>query len=182
MSALDGTGGKAFKVGDDVNTDYIISARYLDVYEPEELRAHLFEGLGPERAARAASCTVLVAGRNLGCGSAREQAPNALKGAGYKAVIAASAARIFFRNAINVGLPVICAPDAAEAVNDGETVAVDLAAGTIRTASGATFAFAPFPAPVRRILEAGGMYPLLAELAATAGRDATGTREGASWA
>ena len=173
--------GTVFKVGDDINTDYIIPARYLDVYDPEALGTHLFEGLGAERAMRAVSRTVLVAGKNLGCGSAREQAPNALKGAGFQAVIAGSSARIFFRNAINVGLPVLHAPSVVEAVQDGETIDVDLTCGTIRTASGETFAFAPFPAPVRRILKAGGMYPLLVSLAA--GRHGGDTaREHTPWA
>lgn len=153
--------GRVFKLGDDVNTDYIIPARYLDVYDPDVLAAHLFESLGEEAMRRSRTCTVFASGRNLGCGSAREQAPNALKGAGYEIVVAASAARIFFRNAINVGLPVVCCPPAAEAVADGEEMDVDLDAGTIRTASGDCFDFPPFTGPVRRILDAGGLFPLL---------------------
>jgi len=158
--------GRVFKVGDNINTDYIISARYLDVYDPAVLAAHLFAGLGEEQARRAGNCSILVAGKNLGCGSAREQAPNALIGAGYQVVIAKSAARIFFRNAINVGLPVICVPEVVDAVQDGESLGVDLRNGTIRTASGGEFAFTPFPEPVRQVLDAGGMFALLSRKAA----------------
>ncbi|WP_461210055.1 LeuD/DmdB family oxidoreductase small subunit [Desulfocurvus sp. DL9XJH121] len=169
--------GRVFKVGDGVNTDYIISARYLDVYEPGELAAHLFQGLGEEAARRARQCSILVAGENLGLGSAREQAPNALIGAGYVAVVAKSAARIFFRNSINVGLPVICAPEAADAARDGETLALDLAGGLIRLEDGREFSFRPFPEPVQRILDAGGMFPLLKAVGGRAPQE-----EGASWA
>ena len=157
--------GRVFTVGDNVNTDYIISARYLDVYEPTELAAHLFEGLGAEQARRSRGCSVLVAGKNLGLGSAREQAPNAMKGAGYQVIIAKSVARIFFRNAINVGLPVICLPAAVDAIVSGEEIAVDLVGGTLRTSSGAVFGFPPFPEAVQQILDAGGMFPLLQAMA-----------------
>lgn len=156
--------GRVFKIGDHINTDYIISARYLDVYEPKELAAHLFEGLGPDYPHRAKGCAVLVAGENLGAGSAREQAPNALKGAGFRVVIAKSAARIFYRNAINVGLPVICYPEAVDAVEDGDEIVVNLNSGTIQTKTQGGFAFSPFPEPVRKILKAGGMCPLLAKM------------------
>jgi len=156
--------GRVFKIGDSINTDYIISARYLDVYEPKELAAHLFEGLGPEAARRAKGCAILVAGENLGAGSAREQAPNALKGAGFRVIIAGSAARIFYRNAINVGLPVICYPEAVDAMEDGDEIAVNLTSGTIRTKTHGSFAFSPFPEPVRKVLKAGGMFPLLMKM------------------
>ncbi len=157
--------GRVFKIGDHINTDYIISARYLDVYEPKELAAHLFEGLGTDVARRAKGCAILVAGENLGAGSAREQAPNALKGAGFRVIIAKSAARIFYRNAINVGLPVICYPEAADAIEDGEEIAVNLTSGTIQMERRGDFAFSPFPEPVRKVLKAGGMFPLLVKMA-----------------
>jgi 3-isopropylmalate/(R)-2-methylmalate dehydratase small subunit len=140
--------GRVFKIGDNINTDYIISARYLDVYEPHELAAHLFEGLGDDYKKRAKGCRVLVAGENLGAGSAREQAPNALKGAGFRIVIAKSAARIFYRNAINVGLPVISCPEFVDAVDDSEEVVVNLDSGTIETKTHGIFTFPPFPEPI----------------------------------
>lgn len=156
--------GRAFKVGDNINTDYIIPARYLDVYEPKELAAHLFEGLGAIDPQRAKGCAVLVAGENFGAGSAREQAPNALKGAGFCVVIAKSIARIFYRNAINVGLPVIRCPEVVDAIEEGDEIAVNLNSGTIQTKANSGFAFSPFPEPVRQILKAGGMIPLLIQM------------------
>jgi len=157
--------GRAFKVGDNINTDYIIPARYLDVYEPKELAAHLFEGIGADYPQRAKGCAVLVAGTNFGAGSAREQAPNALKGAGIRVVIAKSVARIFYRNAINVGLPVIRCPEVVAVVNDGDEVCIDLTSGMIRTEASGGFAFPSFSEPVAKILRAGGMFPLLAKMA-----------------
>jgi 3-isopropylmalate/(R)-2-methylmalate dehydratase small subunit len=157
--------GRALKVGDNINTDYIIPARYLDVYEPKELAAHLFEGLGSDYPQRAKGCVVLVAGKNLGSGSAREQAPNALKGAGFRVIIAKSIARIFYRNAINVGLPVIRCPEIVDVVNDGDELFIDLNSGMIQSTANGGFAFPPFPEPVGRVLKAGGMFPLLAKMA-----------------
>ncbi|MFB3819488.1 MAG: 3-isopropylmalate dehydratase [Candidatus Methylomirabilales bacterium] len=159
--------GRTFRVGDAVNTDYIIPARYLDVYEPEALAAHVFEGLGPDYPDRVRGCTVLLAGENFGLGSAREQAPNALKGAGFRAVLAASVARTFFRNAINVGLAVVCCPAAVRAIAAGDEVCLDLEAGRIQAAGNRTFAFQPLPPPLGRILAAGGMAALLGRRPAT---------------
>jgi 3-isopropylmalate/(R)-2-methylmalate dehydratase small subunit len=156
--------GRVFKIGDNINTDYIISARYLEVYSPRELAAHLFEGLGLDYANKARDCVVLVAGENLGSGSAREQAPNALKGAGFRVIIAKSAARIFYRNAINVGLPVICSSEAVNAIECGDEVCVHLDNGTVQTKKHEVYAFLPFPEPVRKILDAGGMFPMLAKM------------------
>jgi 3-isopropylmalate dehydratase small subunit len=157
--------GLAFKIGDDINTDYIISARYLDLYEAKELGAHLFEGLEPDHRDRMKGCAVLVAGKNLGLGSAREQAPNALKGAGFRVVIAKSAARIFYRNAINVGLPVVFCAELVDLINDREEVEVDLRNGVILMNDQRKYSFPPIPEPVRKILEAGGMFPFLKSMA-----------------
>jgi len=157
--------GLAFKIGDNINTDYIIPARYLDLYEAKELGTHLFEGLGPDYRERIKGCTVLVAGTNLGSGSAREQAPNALKGAGFRVVVAKSAARIFYRNAINVGLPVVFCAALVDHIKDREDVEVDLRSGVIRMNDQRRYTFPPIPEPVRKILEAGGMFPLLKRMA-----------------
>ena len=159
--------GTVFKIGDNVNTDYIIPARFLDVYDPVELGAHALEGLGVDYPARLRGHQVLVAGENLGLGSAREQAPNALKGAGIRAVVAKSAARIFFRNAINVGLPVICCP-AAGALETGHSVRIHLGEGWLEAPGGRRLTFTPFAEPVVSILRAGGMLPFLRQTVAAA--------------
>lgn len=156
--------GLAFKIGDNINTDYIIPACYLDLYEAKELGAHLFEGLGPGYSDRIKGCTILVTGTNLGSGSAREQAPNAIKGAGFRVVIAKSAARIFYRNAINVGLPVIFCPEAVDLIKNREEVEVDLSNGNVQIENKQRYSFPPIPETVRRILDAGGMFSLLMKM------------------
>lgn len=152
--------GRAFKVGDNINTDYIIPGKYLDMFEPEELECHVFEGLGEEYPKRLIGHSVVVAGENFGMGSAREQAPNALKGAGVKAIIAKTFARIFFRNTVNVGVAAIECPEAVDAIGQEDEVEIDLERGTI-VVRGERFTFPPFSKEVRSILEAGGMGPYL---------------------
>jgi 3-isopropylmalate dehydratase small subunit len=142
-------GGTCVKFGDSVNTDLIMPGRYLVSIDPGELAEHVFEPLGPELAGRVRSSQVIVAGRNFGCGSAREQAASGLVGAGITAVIAASFARTFFRNAINTGLLAITQPEAAEAAQDGAQVLVDLKTATVTT-GGQDFSFPPYPHPGRR--------------------------------
>ena len=155
-------GGKVFKVGDNINTDYIIPAKYLDLYEPEELGKHVFEGFGNEYPERLKGYNVVIAGENFGLGSAREQAPNALKGAGIKAIVAKSFARIFYRNTLNVGiLPIECF-EAAEAVSQGEEMTINLERGTIVSGEN-SFHFPLFPNLVMELLDAGGMVPYLME-------------------
>ncbi len=151
---------KVFKVGDDINTDFIIPAKYLDLYEPEELGPHAFEGMGPAHTAKLKGCSIVVGGENFGLGSAREQAPNAMKGAGVRAVIAKSFARIFYRNTLNVGIAAIECPEAVEAIGEGDRIVLNLGQGTIE-AGGHTFRFPPFSGPVMDLLHAGGMVPLL---------------------
>ena len=146
--------------GDDINTDYIIPAKFLDLYEPADLAPHAFEGMGPEVMQRMRGRTIVVGGENFGMGSAREQAPNALKGAGIQAVIAKSFARIFYRNTINVGIAAVESPGAVEAVAEGEEMTIEIETGTIRVRD-EKFSFPPFPQPVRDLLLAGGMTPLL---------------------
>lgn len=152
--------GKVFKVGDDINTDYIIPGKYVDIYEPEELGSHAFEGLGEEYPKMLIGHSVIVAGENFGLGSAREQAPNALKGAGVKAIVARTFARIFYRNTLNVGIAAIECPEAVQAIGQEDEVEIDLERGTV-VVRDEKFHFAPLPAEVRDLLETGGMVPFL---------------------
>jgi len=150
--------GKAWKFGDDVNTDAIVPARYLNTTDPEELASHCMEDVDPEFVSKISPGDVIVAGRNFGCGSSREHAPLAIKAAGLSCVIAESFARIFFRNAINIGLPIFECPDAAKGVSQGDEVEVDMAAGTIRNlTTGKTYSVAPWPEELQAIISAGGL-------------------------
>jgi 3-isopropylmalate dehydratase small subunit len=160
--------GQCLKFGDSVNTDIIIPGRYLVSIDPKELAEHAFEPLGPQVQERLRHSQILVAGINFGCGSAREQAASCLIGAGIKAVIAKSFARVFFRNSINTGLLAVVCPEAVDAIADGDTVAVDMVAGTI-TARNQIFRFAPYPESLRQILEAGGLLPYVAQHVLQAG-------------
>ncbi len=153
-------GGSAVLFGDNVNTDIIIPGRYLVSIDPAELAEHAFEPLGPEVQRRVRSAGVVVAGRNFGCGSAREQAATALTGAGIQAVVAASFARVFFRNAINTGLIAVECPSAVAATRDGDEVWADLGTGTVTTPAGA-YRFPPYPPALREILADGGLIPHL---------------------
>lgn len=153
-------GGPCITFGDDVNTDVVIPGRYLVSIDPAELATHAFEPLGEEVQQRLFASKVVVAGRNFGCGSAREQAATALIGAGIEAVVADSFARVFFRNAINTGLIAVECPGAVAAAHDGDTVTVDYTSGQA-SVNGASFPFAPYPAGLQAILEAGGLLPYL---------------------
>jgi 3-isopropylmalate/(R)-2-methylmalate dehydratase small subunit len=113
--------GRAWKFEDDVDTDAIIPGRYLVINDPEDLAKHVFEGVRPEFATEVAEGDIVVAGRNFGCGSSREHAPLGLKGAGVEAVVATSFARIFFRNAINIGLPLFVSAE-ADKIRDGDSI------------------------------------------------------------
>jgi 3-isopropylmalate/(R)-2-methylmalate dehydratase small subunit len=150
--------GKAFKYGDNVDTDVIIPARYLTTDDETELAKHVLEDLDPTFAARVDSGDVLVAGANFGCGSSREHAPIALKGAGVAAVVAESFARIFFRNAINTGLPIFECPVAVKDISGGDEVDVDLAAGVVNNrTTGRSHTAEPLPEFVMEIVHAGGL-------------------------
>lgn len=155
-------GGPCIKVGDHVNTDEIIPGRYLVSIDPQELAKHAFEPMGEAFQQKLYRARVLVAGRNFGCGSAREQAATCLAGAGIEAVVAASFARVFFRNAVNTGLIAVESPEAAAAVEEGDAVTVDITAGKI-SAGDREFSFTPYPENMRRILEAGGLMAYVAE-------------------
>ncbi len=149
--------GRAWKFGDDIDTDAIIPGRYLVMNDPRELAEHLFEGLRPEMAVQVREGDFVVAGDNFGCGSSREHAPLALKGAGIAAVVAKSFARIFFRNAINTGLPLfIC--DEVDKIRDGDPIEIDMAEGIIHNlSSGESYRTTPLPQFLMEIVEAGGL-------------------------
>ncbi|MDZ7837258.1 MAG: 3-isopropylmalate dehydratase small subunit [Actinomycetota bacterium] len=148
---------KALKYGHNVDTDVIIPARYLNTSDPDELAAHCFEDLDKDFGARLKSKKIVVAGQNFGCGSSREHAPLAIKGSGVKLVIAASFARIFFRNAINIGLPVIQSREAALQIEDGDELDVDLSQGIINNLTqNKTYNIKPLPEFIQRVIESGG--------------------------
>jgi len=151
--------GKVWKYGDNVNTDVIFPGKYTySVLEPEEMAKHALEDLDPDFADKVKPGDVIVAGRNFGCGSSREQAASCLKYAGVKAVIARSFARIFFRNAVNQGLPVIQSEEAVEKLETGDSLSIDLKKGQIETSKG-LFKFAPLPEFVLEMLDEGGLIP-----------------------
>ncbi len=153
--------GKVYLFGDDVNTDEIIPARLLNTTDPEILAHNCMEDARPGFGRKDLSGAILVAGRNFGCGSSREHAPIAIKYAGISCVIAGSFARIFFRNCINIGLPIVESPGAVEALEEGHTVAVDLNRGLIILSSGEEIAISPFPLFMQAIVEEGGWIPYL---------------------
>ena len=147
--------GRAWKFGNDIDTDAIIPGRFLTIYDPKELASHAFEGTRKEFASEAKDGDVIVAGRNFGCGSSREHAPLALKGAGIEFVVAKSFARIFYRNAINTGvLPLVC-PD-ADKIPDGAEVFVNLKEAYIEVDK-KQYPLEPIPVFMMRIVEAGGL-------------------------
>ena len=149
--------GRAWKFADDIDTDAIIPGRYLVINEPRELAEHLFEGVRPEMAAEVREGDYVVAGENFGCGSSREHAPLALRGAGIKAVVAKSFARIFFRNAINIGLPLFICPD-VDKIAEGSEIEIDMAGGIIENRSShESYQTTPLPDFLQEIVEAGGL-------------------------
>ena len=150
--------GKAFKYGANVDTDVIIPARYLNTSSPDELAGHCMEDLDSTFITRVEKGDIIVAGANFGCGSSREHAPIAIKAAGISCVIAPSFARIFYRNAINMGLPILECAEAAAAIQDGDRLDVDFDTGLIvNLTSGQSFQARPFPPFIRKIIEAGGL-------------------------
>ena len=146
--------GKVFKFGDNVDTDVIIPARYLNAPSPEELAKHCMEDIDPAFVGKVHQGDIMVGGANFGCGSSREHAPIAIQASGVACVIAASFARIFYRNAINIGFPILECPEAAQAIGNGDTVSVDFSTGVIRDeTTGQTFQAAAFPAFINRIID-----------------------------
>ena len=156
--------GKVWKFGDNVDTDVIIPARYLVTIDPEELAKHVMEDIDPEFAGKVQPGDIIVAGRNFGCGSSREHAPIAIKAAGVQAVVAQSFARIFFRNAINIGLPVVEAPVAVAETETGDVIEIDTDAGTVRnTRTGKTYQATKYDEFIQQIIRAGGLMQAVAE-------------------
>ena len=152
--------GRVYKFGDNVNSDIIIPGRYLIYIEPEKLAEHAFEVLGADVPKKLRNYDVFVAGRNFGCGSAREQAATAIIGLGVKAVVACSFSRTFYRNAINSGLPIIECPSLYESAREDDHIEIDLTHGTI-SCSGKQHTFPKFPDSVRQLLELGGLAEYL---------------------
>ncbi|MBE6030241.1 MAG: 3-isopropylmalate dehydratase small subunit [Firmicutes bacterium] len=151
--------GKVFKYGNNIDTDVIIPARYLNAPSPEELAKHCMEDIDKEFIKKVQAGDIMVGGSNFGCGSSREHAPIAIRAAGCSCVIAASFARIFYRNAINIGFPILECPEAAEKINDGDTVTVDFETGVITDeTTGETFQAVAFPPFIAKIIEKGGLF------------------------
>ncbi|HEX9093691.1 MAG TPA: 3-isopropylmalate dehydratase small subunit [Coriobacteriia bacterium] len=160
--------GSAHRYGRDVDTDVIIPARYLNTSDPAELAKHCMEDIDAGFVGKVAAGDILVAEENFGCGSSREHAPIAIKAAGVDAVIAKSFARIFYRNAINTGLPIVESAEAVDGIGDGDRVAVDADAGTITNlTTGESWQATPFPPFIKGIIEKGG---LIAAVRQKAGR------------
>lgn len=153
---------KIYKYGDNVDTDVIIPARYLNEYSEETMAAHCMEDIDPGFASTVEAGDIVVAGENFGCGSSREHAPLALKASKVKCVIAASFARIFYRNAINIGFPIMECPEAAAQIQPGDSVSVDFKTGVITDeTTGKTYQAAPFPEFIQDIIENGGLLKSL---------------------
>ena len=150
--------GKILKYGDNVDTDVIIPARYLNSFDAKELASHAMVDIDPTFVDRLEPGDIMVAGSNFGCGSSREHAPLALKTAGVSCVIARSFARIFYRNSINIGFPILECPEAADAIEEGDKVEVDFDAGIIRDLTKNTeFKAQPFPEFLQKMIEANGL-------------------------
>lgn len=150
--------GKSWKYGDNVDTDVIIPARYLNTPDAKELAKHCMEDIDAGFAAKVQPGEVMIAGKNFGCGSSREHAPLAIKTCGISCVIAATFARIFYRNALNIGLPILECPEAAVAITAGNEVAVNLDTGVIMdVTTGKTYQAEPFPPFMQDLIAAGGL-------------------------
>ncbi len=149
---------RVLKYGDNINTDEIIPARYLDTTDSKELAKHCMEGLDESFPDRVKDGKILIAGRNFGCGSSREHAPLALKEAGISCIIASSFARIFFRNAINIGLPIIECEQAVTNAEEGDVVQIDTAGGKIKNLTKEeSYSLVPFPPFLQQLIDKGGL-------------------------
>lgn len=156
--------GKVVQYGDNVDTDVIIPARYLTATDPLELAKHCMEDLDPDFQKKLKNDPIIVAGKNFGCGSSREHAPLAIKGSGIKAVIASTFARIFYRNAINIGLPILELEKANERLLSGDEIEIDLQRGTITNLTqDRIYQAQPFPEFIQEIIERGGLLNLIKE-------------------
>ena len=156
--------GKVWKFGDDIDTDVIIPARYLNQSTPEHLAAHCMEDTDQEFAKAVQKGDIMVGGKNFGCGSSREHAPLSIKAARIEVVIAHSFARIFYRNSLNIGLPILECPEAAAEIQAGDEVIVDLETGKIEDLTqNKTFQAQPFPPFMQDLIKAGGLIPYVKE-------------------
>ena len=156
--------GSVFKYGDNVDTDVIIPARYLNITDGYELARHCMEDIDKDFVKNVKKGDIIVANKNFGCGSSREHAPLVIKCAGVSCVIAETFARIFYRNAINIGLPILECPAASEAINEGDVVAINFDTGVITDeTTGQTFQAAPFPPFIQKIIKAGGLMKSIQE-------------------
>lgn len=156
--------GKVWKFGADVDTDAIIPARYLNTSDPDELAKHCMEDADPEFPKKVKPGDIMVAEKNFGCGSSREHAPISIKAAGVGCVIAKSFARIFYRNAFNIGLPIFESPEAADAISEGDEVAVDSVQGIIKNLTkNEEYQATPVPEFMQQIIAAGGLINYVAK-------------------
>ncbi len=159
--------GKVWKYGSDVDTDVIIPARYLNTSDPAELAKHCMEDIDASFAKSVKPGDIIVAEDNFGCGSSREHAPISIKAAGVSAVIANTFARIFYRNALNIGLPILECPEAVKGISKGDEVEIDLAKGIIKNITkNQTYQAAPFPEFMQELIKAGGLVNYTKELLA----------------
>lgn len=150
--------GKAIKYGDNIDTDVIIPARYLNTHDPLELAKHCMEDIDTTFIDRVQKGDIMAGGKNFGCGSSREHAPIAIKASGISCVIAETFARIFYRNSINTGLPILECPQAAKAINEGDIIEVDLSTGKITNKTkGLEYTAAPFPGFMQEIIDSDGL-------------------------
>jgi 3-isopropylmalate/(R)-2-methylmalate dehydratase small subunit len=155
--------GHVWKFGANVDTDVIIPVRYLTSFDPVELGKHCLEGIDPEFSQKVQPGDIIVAAENFGCGSSREHAPVAIRGAGVGCVIASTFARIFFRNALNIGLPIVESAEAAQRIEAGDTVELDVTSGRIiNHTRGETYQAEPFPPFVQELVAVGGLVPYVA--------------------
>lgn len=149
--------GKVWNFGKDIDTDLIIAARYLNTSDPKELAKHVMEDADPEFVSKMTPGDIIVANENFGCGSSREHAPIALKAAGVAAIVAPTFARIFYRNAFNMGLPIFELPESLE-IKEGESISIDMDAGTItNTTNGKVYNFIPIPPFMQELIASGGL-------------------------
>jgi len=150
--------GKVFKYGDNVDTDVIIPARYLNTSDEKELAAHCMEDIDPGFVGKVAEGDIIIGGKNFGCGSSREHAPIAIRASGVSCVIAETFGRIFYRNSINIGLPILECKEASMKIDNGDEVEIDFDTGEIRNnTKGEKYRANPFPKEIQNIIEAGGL-------------------------
>ena len=154
--------GRAHKFGDDINTDEIIPAKFLNTTDPKELASHCMEGIDPTFPKRVKKGDVIIAGKNFGCGSSREHAPFSIKSAGVSCVIAGSFARIFYRNSINIGLPILESPEASRDIREGDVLKIEFKKGEIvNMTRKKSYASQKFPEFMEKIIEAGGLLNMV---------------------